>query len=139
MESQLTALGVGCVAVWKAVAVTVRHPAARKGGRFNRLSETAAAFTSSPPFYFVCLALVAFFIVVHAAELGEHWMFLAGDLMTAVTLLLLALLKNSEQRAEHAIQRKLDAIAAALLEEREGKTGKATEELRKAIGMDEEV
>ncbi len=36
--------------------------------------------------------------------------------MTAVNLLLLALLKNSGLRAEHALQRKLDAIAAALLE-----------------------
>ncbi|MER5941643.1 low affinity iron permease family protein [Streptomyces sp. NPDC001928] len=119
--------------------MAVRHPVERSGGRFNRLSEAAAHFTSSPPFYAICLALVAFFIAVHVAGLGEHWQFLAGDMMTAVTLLLLALLKNSEQRAEHAIQKKLDAIAAALLEEREGKTGKATEELRKTIGMDEEV
>ncbi|MFE5814458.1 low affinity iron permease family protein [Streptomyces sp. NPDC056479] len=119
--------------------MTVRHPAARPDGRYKRLSESAAHFTSSLPFYIICLALVAFFIVTHAAGLDETWMFLAGDMMTAVTLLLLALLKNSEQRAEHAIQRKLDAIAAALLEEREGKTGEATEDLRRSIRMDEDV
>lgn len=119
--------------------MTVQHPAARSGGRFKRLSQAAAHFTSSPPFYVICLALVAFFIAAHAAHLSETWLILAGDLMTAVTLMLLALLKNSEQRAEHAIQRKLDAIAAALLEEREGRTGEATEDLRQAIRMDEDV
>jgi low affinity Fe/Cu permease len=59
--------------------------------------------------------------------------------LAAVALLLLALLKNSELRAEHAIQSKLDAIAAALLEQREGKTSKAHDDLERAIGMHEEV
>lgn len=100
--------------------MTVRHPAqrARARGRFERLAEIASDLTASPAFYAVCLGLVAFFIAVHAAGLGQPWLFLAGDLMTAVTLLLLALLKNSERRAEPAVQRKLDAIAAALLEQR---------------------
>jgi len=52
---------------------------------------------------------------------------------------LLALLKNSELRAEHAVQRKLDAIAAAILEQREGKTSEAHAALEEAIGMHEEV
>lgn len=124
---------------WKAAPMTVRHPAAQAGGRFKRLSEAAAHFTSSLPFYLLCVALVCFFIVAHVAGLGDTWLFLAGDMMTAVTLLLLALLKNSEQRAELAIQRKLDAIAAALLEEREGRTSEATEDLRRAIRLDEDV
>jgi hypothetical protein len=59
--------------------------------------------------------------------------------MAAVTLLLLALVKNSELRAEHAIQSKLDAIAAAPLEQREGRTSEAHEALERAIGMHEEV
>ncbi|WP_420492729.1 hypothetical protein [Kitasatospora camelliae] len=57
--------------------------------------------------------------------------------MTAVTLLLLALLKNAERRAEHAIQRKLDAIAAALLEQHPGMDGDAQRALREAIRMEE--
>jgi hypothetical protein len=59
--------------------------------------------------------------------------------MAAVTLLLLALLKNSELRAEHAVQRKLDAIAAALLELRDGEEQGARDELEGAIGMHDEV
>ncbi len=59
--------------------------------------------------------------------------------MAAITLLLLALLKNSELRAEHAVQRKLDAIAAALLEQRKGRSMDAHAALEEAIGMHEEI
>ncbi len=59
--------------------------------------------------------------------------------MSAIVLILLALLKNSERRAEHAVQRRLDAIAAALLEQREGTSHAAQNDLRGVIGMDEEA
>ncbi|MFF0066252.1 hypothetical protein ACFYRC_32855 [Streptomyces sp. NPDC005279] len=47
----------------------------------------------------------------------------AGLRMTAVTLLLLALLKNSEFRAEQAIQRKLDAHCRSAARSAEGRAG----------------
>lgn len=122
--------------------MTLRHPASRGGdqrGRFAELAEKSSHFTSSPAFFGVCLGLVALFLAVHLAHLPLAWQLLAGDLMTAVTLLLLALLKNSELRAEHAIQRKLDALAAALLEGNPDKGGKAAEDLRQAIRMEEET
>ncbi|KUL36903.1 hypothetical protein ADL22_23745 [Streptomyces sp. NRRL F-4489] len=122
--------------------MTLRHPVDRGGserGRFAELAERASHFTSSPSFFTLCLALVALFIAVHLAHLPLDIQLLAGHFMSAVTLLLLALLKNSELRAEHAIQRKLDALAAALLESREGQGGKAAEDLRKAIRLDEET
>ena len=53
--------------------------------------------------------------------------------------MLLALLKNAEMRAEHAIQRKLDAIAGALLEAHADERSQAFEELRNAIRMEEET
>ncbi|MFF3920632.1 low affinity iron permease family protein [Streptomyces sp. NPDC001852] len=117
----------------------VQHPAEGRKGRFERFAETASNVTSTRFFYLVCVALVAFFVVTHAAGLPLTWQLLAGDLMTSVNLLLLALLKNTERRAEHAIQRKLDAIAAALLEQGEGETRKAQEDLRAAIRMDEDT
>ncbi|MFG2832993.1 low affinity iron permease family protein [Streptomyces sp. NPDC048434] len=122
--------------------MTVRHPADRGGekrGRFAEFAEKASLFTSSPAFFVICLALVAFFVAVHLAHLSVEWQVLAGDVMTAVTLLLLALLKNSELRAEHAIQRKLDALAAALLEEHGAKGGQAAEDLRKVIRLEDET
>ncbi|MEU6553519.1 low affinity iron permease family protein [Streptomyces sp. NPDC046915] len=123
-------------------AVTVSHPAERsRDGRgwFERLAEEASNFTSSIAFYCFCLALVAAFVAVHAAGLPLVWQLLVGDIMTSVNLLLLALLKNSERRAERAVQHKLDSIAAALLEQSEGKTGKAHEDLRNAIRVEEEI
>ncbi|WP_432138019.1 MULTISPECIES: low affinity iron permease family protein [unclassified Streptomyces] len=124
--------------------MTIQSPVQRGGperGRFERPAENASNLTSSPLFFVICLGLVAFFVAAHAAHLSVPWLLLAGESMTAVTLLLLALLKNSERRAEHAIQRKLDAIARVLLalelegEDRDG----ALRDLRKSIRMEEET
>lgn len=123
--------------------MTFRHPAERGGprrGRFEQLAETASNFTSSPVFYALCLVMVCAFVAVHAAGLSLDWQHVAGDAMSAVTLLLLALLKNAERRAEHAVQRKLDSIAAALLAQLEGGGGQAAvEALRQAIRLEEEI
>ncbi|MFI1396028.1 low affinity iron permease family protein [Streptomyces sp. NPDC020681] len=122
--------------------MTIQHPADRGGaerGRFERLAESASRLTSSPAFFCFCLLLVAGVIAVHVAGLELKWQVLAGECMTAVTLILLALLKNSEQRAERAIQRKLDAIAAALIEAQEAGPGTARDDLKAAIRMEEDT
>ncbi|WP_256107829.1 low affinity iron permease family protein [Streptomyces sp. ODS05-4] len=122
--------------------MTLEHPAERGGrrrGPFERFAERASNFTSSPAFFGVCLLLVGVVIGVHIVKAPLTWMLLAGESMTAVTLLLLALLKNSERRAEHAVQRKLDAIAAALLETQRGEAGPAQKALRTAIGIEEQT
>ncbi|MFG2761289.1 low affinity iron permease family protein [Streptomyces wuyuanensis] len=118
------------------------HPADRGGprpGKFERMAENASNFTSSPVFFGFCLLLVAGVVAVHIADVSLTWKIFAGECMTAVTLLLLALLKNSELRSERALQRKLDAIAAALLEAQQGEPGKAHEDLRSAIRLEEET
>ncbi|MFF4802970.1 hypothetical protein ACFY1U_31920 [Streptomyces sp. NPDC001351] len=63
----------------------------------------------------------------------------AGASMTAAALLLLALLKNAEIRAEHAVRHKLDAFAAALLEVHRDNRIDAFEDLRNAIRMAEAI
>jgi low affinity Fe/Cu permease len=121
--------------------MTFQHPSDRGGderGSFERFSERASNLTSSPMFFSCCLLLVCVIFGVHLSGLSLSWQLLAGDLMSAVTLLP-ALLKNTERRAEHAIQRKLDAIAGALLEQQRGKTGKAFASLETAIRMEEET
>lgn len=122
--------------------MTLKSPVQRGGprrGRFEQLAEYASNFTSSPLFFLICLVLVGFFVAAHAAHLDVELLLLAGESMTAVTLLLLALLKNSEMRAEHAIQRKLDAIAMALLEMNKDRPGQAFQDLRDSIRMEEET
>jgi low affinity Fe/Cu permease len=127
---------------WEDGVVSARHPTERGGpgrGLFDRVAQSASNFTSSPVFFAFCVIVVALWLGTHVAGLSTEWQHLSGDAMAAITLLLLALLKNSELRAEHAVQRKLDAIAAALLEQREGKTREAHAALEEAIGMHEEV
>ncbi|MFJ4987150.1 low affinity iron permease family protein [Streptomyces sp. NPDC088732] len=123
--------------------MTFQHPVERtdergRGGRFEHLAESASNFTASPAFYGLCVAMVTAFVVVHVLGVPLNWQLFTADVMTAVTLLLLALLKNSERRAEHALQTKLDAIAAALLEQG-GSSHEARDALRKVIGIHEEA
>jgi low affinity Fe/Cu permease len=59
--------------------------------------------------------------------------------MSAVTLVLVALLKNAELRAERALQTKLDAIATAMLEDRRGRRGAAEQDLERSIGVHEQI
>ncbi|MFJ7265400.1 hypothetical protein ACIQV3_01810 [Streptomyces sp. NPDC099050] len=122
--------------------MTLEHPAekgrAGRLGRFEKLAELASNFTSSALFSLLCVLLVAGFITVHLLHLPMEWQHLAGDAMASVSLLLLALLKNSERRAEHAIQRKLDAIANALLDQQEGPKSKAHRDLEEAVGIEEQ-
>ncbi|GJF30980.1 hypothetical protein KNE206_36800 [Kitasatospora sp. NE20-6] len=117
----------------------VRHPAESGGkgrSRFGHLAEAVSNFTGSPAFNVLCVLLVGAFVVVHLVPVPLAWQIFVGETMSAVALLLLSLLTNSERRAEHALQRKLDAIAAAMLEQQEGRPGPAHEALRDAIGLE---
>jgi low affinity Fe/Cu permease len=117
--------------------VSLQHPADDSRGRFDDFAEAASNFTSSPLFFAECLLAVAAWVASFAfGDVAHH---VAGDFLAAVTLMLVALLKNAERRAEGAIQQKLDAIAAALLEQRRGNQTAAQDELAEAIGLHDEV
>ena len=63
-----------------------------------------------------------------------------AGLVSVLTLVMVALLKNAELRSELAVQRKLDAIASALLQGKRGeKDGSSEQELEQAIGLHEEI
>ncbi|MFG2895203.1 hypothetical protein [Streptomyces sp. NPDC048248] len=121
--------------------MTTHHPAERSGtgcGWVAAFSERASNVTSSPLFYVLCVFLVLGLVAVHLAHLPVPWLIFAGDVMAAISLLLLTLLKNIERRDARAVQRKLDAIAAAMLEQHEGASHTAADELRRAIRMKEQ-
>jgi low affinity Fe/Cu permease len=122
--------------------MSTEDPSARGGERrsiFASLAEAGSNFTSSPAFFAICLALIATWGSGYALGLSDTFHHVSGEAMAAVSLLLLALLKNSELRAEQAIQEKLDAIAAALLEQRRGDSEAAQDDLERAIGLHEET
>jgi low affinity Fe/Cu permease len=122
--------------------MSTKHPTERgdeSRGVFDRIAEAGSNFTSSPAFFAICLVTIGTWVAAYALGASESFKHVSGEAMAAITLLLLALLKNSELRAEQAIQEKLDAIAAALLEQREGEGEEAADDLRRAIGMHEET
>jgi low affinity Fe/Cu permease len=62
-----------------------------------------------------------------------------GTALTAITLLLVALLKNAELRAEAAVQSKLDALATGMLEAIRNEGQEADPMLERAIRIDEQL
>jgi low affinity Fe/Cu permease len=122
--------------------VAIKHPVQRGGdgpGRFDRVAEGASHLTSSPWFFGACSVLVVAWALSYALGWPQTTRTFLGELLAAITLALVALLKNAELRAEHAVQYKLDAIAAALLDEHRGTEGDAIDDLERAIGRHEEV
>jgi len=90
-------------------------------------------------FFLICLGVVAAWAFGLVIGAGDRFEAALAGLMSAVTLLLVALLKNAELRSERAIQRKLDAIASSLLEDRRGAEGDSAERLEEAIGVHEQI
>ena len=125
------------------MSASVKHPVQRGGegrSRFDRFAESASNLTSSPWFFWGCVALVGVWGLSYALGWSDSTRQFLGELLAALTLALVALLKNAELRAEHAIQYKLDAIAAAMLEARtDGDEREAADDLEAAIGRHEEV
>ncbi len=124
--------------------VGTRHPIERGEGRgrFAILAEAVSNFASGPAFFVLCVALVSAWLLAPLLGISGGLRNELGQGMTAVTLLLLAVLKNSERRAERAIQLKLDAIAGALLEaDAPAQEDRVRSELglEQAIGLHDEV
>jgi low affinity Fe/Cu permease len=122
--------------------VTVKHPTERGSeGRtlFDRVAEAASNFSSSPAFFAVCGLLVAAWAASYLLGASDALHHVLADAMAALTLMLVALLKNAERRAEHAIQAKLDRLAEAMLAERREDADDGADELEDAVGMHDEV
>ena len=124
------------------IARTLEHPADRSDyarGPFDHFSERVSFLASSPLFFLVCVALVLVWAAGLVVGASDRFEAAAAGLMSGVTLLLVAVLKNSELRAERALQTKLDAIATALLEDRRGHRGDAEAKLEQSIGVHEDI
>jgi low affinity Fe/Cu permease len=106
---------------------------------FDRLAQRASYFSSSPAFFVLCLGLVLAWLAGYVFGAGSAYEQAMGTGLTAVTLLLVALLKNAELRAEAAVQNKLDALATGMLEAIRNEGEKADPMLERAIGIDEQL
>ena len=123
---------------------TLTHPADRtegvERGRFERLAESGSFFASSPLFFAICLLVILAWIVGLIVGASDRFEVATAGSISALTLVLVALLKNAELRSERAIQQKLDAIAGSLLQDRRGGDEDASERgLEDAIGLHDEI
>jgi low affinity Fe/Cu permease len=123
--------------------MSLKHPVERgeegRRGTFDRLAQRASYFSSSPLFFLLCLVLVLAWLAGYVFGAGSAYEQGMGTGITAVTLLLVALLKNAELRAEAAVQSKLDALATGMLEAIRNEGQKADPMLERAIGIDEQL
>jgi low affinity Fe/Cu permease len=123
--------------------MSLKHPTQRgepgRRGAFDRLAQAASHFSSSPLFFAICLAMVLAWAGGYVVGASSGYEQAMGTVLTATTLLLVALLKNAELRAEAAIQSKLDALATGMLETIRDEGQRADPMLERAIGIDEEL
>ncbi|MDQ6607888.1 MAG: hypothetical protein M3Z06_15250 [Actinomycetota bacterium] len=115
------------------------RPDRQRRSPFDRFAQRTSFLASSSFFFVVCALLVLAWALGFAFGASDRAEAALAGLMSAVTLMLVAVVKNSELRAERAVQQKLDAIAAALLEDRRGEEGGAEGKLETSIGMHEEI
>jgi low affinity Fe/Cu permease len=113
-------------------------------GFFDRFAGAASRFFSRAWFFTFCVLLVllwapSYFVIGSL----DTWQLIINTATTIVTFLMVALLQNSQTRADAAVQDKLNAIAAALavlMKENSGESSKladATHELRQAVGLED--
>jgi Low affinity iron permease len=111
---------------------------------FDHFAEKASAFFSRPTFFAFCVLLVlvwapSYFVFGSI----DTWQLVINTCTTIITFLMVALLQNSQSRANNAVQDKLNAQAAALavlmeaVAEDRPQLRDAVTELRDAVGLEE--
>jgi membrane protein implicated in regulation of membrane protease activity len=111
---------------------------------FDRFASVVNEFVSRPWFFVFCVLLVVLwapsFVVLPSID---TWQLIINTATTIVTFLLVALLQNTQKRADDAAQKKLNAIADALSDVM-GKLARDHPdlrddrmELRKAVGLED--
>ena len=107
-------------------------------GAFDKFADVASGIASRAWFFAFCVLLV----VVWAPSILilrsiDTWQLIINTATTIITFRLVALLQNSQQRADQAVQHKLNAIADSL-SDLMGNAGlyQDARELREAVGLE---
>jgi low affinity Fe/Cu permease len=119
-------------------------------GVFDRLAGHAALVASRATFFVFCLLLVVVWLPSYFLLRDlDLWQLIINTVTTIITFLMVALLQNSQTRADQAVQHKLNAIAdglADLMDEVATNNGKRNGnrdlkqdlvELRAAVGLED--
>jgi len=108
-------------------------------GWFDKFATAASKFVSRAWFFAFCVLLVVIWapsiLVIRSIS---TWQLIINTLTTIITFLLVALLQNTQERADRATQDKLNAISAALakMATKQGMK-KDADELRAAVGLED--
>jgi hypothetical protein len=112
-------------------------------GLFDRFAGHASRFASRAPFFACCVLLVLLWAPSYFVFQDiDTWQLIINTATTIITFLMVALLQNSQYRADEATQHKLNAIAEGLAglmrhhAEPDGPLAKDLEELRDAVGLE---
>jgi low affinity Fe/Cu permease len=108
-------------------------------GWFDQFASGASKFVSRAWFFAFCVLLVVIWApsiaLIHSIN---TWQLIINTLTTIITFLLVALLQNTQERSNNAVQVKLNAIADGLsdLMHAQGYEKDAAE-LRAAVGLED--
>jgi low affinity Fe/Cu permease len=111
---------------------------------FDRFAEASSEFISKPWFFALCVLLVLVWAPSYFA-IGnvDTWQLIINTATTIVTFLMVALLQNSQTRANESTQDKLNAIADGLADlmasmgRTDPKLVDDLKELRAAVGLED--
>ena len=110
-----------------------------KVGWFDRFATHASHFVSRAWFFAFCVVLVVVWAPsILVLQSISTWQLIINTITTIITFLLVALLQNTQERSDNAIQDKLNAIAGSLadLMSAQGLEHDAGE-LRAAVGLED--
>lgn len=103
-------------------------------GLFDRFADTVARLTAKAWFFAACVGLVVLWAPsIFVVGTVDTWQLIINTATTIVTFLLVGLMQNTQDRANRAVQQKLNAIAAALATRVEEHVA---QELRDAVGLE---
>jgi low affinity Fe/Cu permease len=110
---------------------------------FDRFASAANHFVSRALFFSLCLLLVVIWLPSYFLFGSvDTWQLIINTITTIVTFLLVALLQNTQTRADAAIQQKLNAIADGRADLMDASSAdnedlrQDTRELRQAVGLE---
>lgn len=124
----------------------IRRPSQVSGhlSVFDRFASGASRLAAGAWFFALCLLLVIVWAPSYFVFRSlDTWQLIINTVTTIVTFLLVALLQNTQMRADEAVQDKLNEIADALadlmesLAEDRPELRRDCEELRAAVGLEQ--
>lgn len=105
---------------------------------FDRFATVVSDQVSRAPFFVACVATVIIWPVTFFFFGPDTAQLIINTATTIVTFLMVALLQNSQTRADKAIQHKLNAVAEALADmmDEDEDLDRDQAELRAAVGLE---